>query len=73
MIATLAAVCGIAGAALTTSLLRERRAMGFAVWVVGDAAWIVYGVGEGATALVMQFAVFFLLAVRGVWNNLPVE
>lgn len=64
------AVCGIAGAALTTSLLRERRAAGFGLWVVGDGAWVLWGVGNDALPLVFQFAVFLLLAVRGVQNNL---
>lgn len=63
-------LCGMAGAALTTSLLSSRRAIGFGLWVVGDAAWVLWGVGNDALPLVFQFAVFLVLAVRGVQNNL---
>lgn len=58
----------IFGAILVSSALRRRRRAGFAVWVVSNLLWILWGAHSAAWGFVVMQAVFTTTSVIG-WGN----
>ncbi len=61
---------GVSGALLVTSRMPSVRAAGFLAWVGGNTAWAMYAISAGSIYLGVQFAIFLMLAVLGLMNNL---
>lgn len=61
---------GIIGAVLVALPSSLARAVGFGVWIVGDAAWIWYGRRAGNPHIARLFSVYFVTALIGFWGML---
>lgn len=59
---------GILGAALVALPASLPRAIGFGVWLVGNAAWIIYGRRSGNRHITRLFSVYLLTAAVGLWG-----
>lgn len=67
---TLGEALGMLGAVLVALPSSLARAAGFGVWVVGNAAWIVYGRRAGNRHIARLFSVYLVTAIIGVWGVL---
>lgn len=65
-------VCGIAGAAMTTSSDPKRRAAGFATFMFGSICSITIYQHTGLYVMLIQSCVFMVINVRGIRNNLNI-
>ena len=65
MLATLAA------AWLVASTRNRRRMVGFWVFIVSNVLWVVWGLHDGAMALIALQLGLAALNIRGVWKNEP--
>ncbi|MFA7087612.1 MAG: hypothetical protein WC145_13165 [Aliarcobacter sp.] len=61
-------VLGVAGAVLVALPSAASRAAGFAVWTVGNAAWISYGRRAGNRHIARLFSFYLLTAVVGLYS-----
>ncbi len=59
----------IGAAWLTASTTKRRRLAGFALFLVSNALWIVWGWSDAAWALVALQAFLIVTNVRGVVDN----
>lgn len=61
-------VLGVTGAVLVALPSSLARAAGFAVWIVGNAAWIAYGRRAENPHIARLFSVYLITAVVGLWG-----
>jgi len=47
----------------------RRRIFGFYTFIVSNALWIIWGVHDGAWALIALQAGLLAMNVRGIWRN----
>ena len=62
-------LAGLAGGVLTVSQKRQYRKAGYCSWIVGNTLWTISGIMTGNFNLIVQFAFFAILAVKGVRLN----
>jgi len=65
MLATVAAAC------LVASLSKRRRSLGFWIFLLSNALWIVWGWHDHAHALIGLQIFLALLNIRGAYKNDP--
>lgn len=61
---------GVIGALLVTSQKRHIRLIAFCIWVATNSYWAIFG---GTTSLQVMFAIYLLLCILGIKNNLPTK
>lgn len=69
IIQTPAMIAGLAGGLLTVSQRRQYRKAGYCSWIFGNTLWTISGIMTGNLNLIVQFAFFAALAVKGVLLN----
>jgi drug/metabolite transporter (DMT)-like permease len=60
---------GVVGAVFVSGESRHSRRIGFGVWIVGNACWVVAGILLSNPFLVAMFGFYFLTALLGAANN----
>jgi hypothetical protein len=60
-------IMAVIGTALVTSRRSKVRLWAFIFWIITNIYWAIYA---GDIALQVQFAIYFILAVVGVKNNI---
>lgn len=68
---SLGVFCGIVGALFVAGSSRHSRSLGFWMWTLGNAAWVLAAVQLENPYLFVQFGIFFFTAVLGLRNNRP--
>jgi hypothetical protein len=63
------AAAGIVGAAFVAGQSRHSRRIGFSIWILGNACWIVAGILLRNPFLVAMFGFYWLTALVGAANN----
>ncbi|ADN37048.1 conserved hypothetical protein [Methanolacinia petrolearia DSM 11571] len=66
---TPAMLAGLAGGVLTVSQRRKYRKAGYCSWIFGNTLWTISGFFTGNVNLIVQFAFFAVLALKGVRLN----
>jgi len=61
-------VLGVAGAVLVALPFSLARGVGFAIWLVGNAAWVAYGRRAGNRHIARLFSFYFVTAAVGLWS-----
>jgi len=54
---------------LVASKAKRRRGLGFWIFILSNALWVLWGWHDGAYALIMLQLGLFVLNVRGAHNN----
>jgi len=62
-------ICGIIGAILVSSPSRDMRRRGFAIWIIGNAAWIAFSCMIDNLFMLVMFAFYWVTAAFGYWAN----
>lgn len=65
-----AAATGILGACLITSLSPQWRTVAFAIWLVSNGAWIIWGLRGRHFGMVGMQSMFMVTSVIGFCKNL---
>ena len=68
-IAAVGMACGIVGAILVSSPSRDMRRRGFAVWIIGNAAWVAFSCAIDSPWMLIMFAFYWATAAYGYWSN----
>ena len=68
-IAAIGMAYGIMGAILVGSPSRDMRRHGFALWIIGNAAWIAFSYLTGNPWMLIMFAFYWATAAYGYWSN----
>jgi hypothetical protein len=56
---------------LVGSKSKRRRSIGFWVFLISNALWIVWGLHDGARALIVLQVLLAMLNIRGAFKNDP--
>ena len=62
-------ICGVIGAVLVSNYSRDMRRRGFAIWIVGNAAWIAFSCMIDNLCMLVMFAFYWVTAIYGYWSN----
>ena len=67
----ISAILGISGGIL--NVLKNK--WGFALWVIGNTLWVIYGIVTKQYFLMLQYIVFVAIAIWGfkAWYNAEVK
>jgi len=68
-----AVALGIAGAVLVAGREPGTRTAGFAVWVVGNLLWLIYGIGSADPYVSILFGFYWITAIWGLKNSVMVR
>lgn len=60
---------GLAGSLLVPSARRERRRIGFGLWIVSNAFLITWTIHAQAFGLLGMYAFYSATSLAGWWNN----
>ena len=60
---------GLTGAVLVSSGLRQRRRLGFGLWLGSNACLIAWALSMAAWVLLGMYAVYTITSTLGWWNN----
>lgn len=66
-----AMVLTVFAAYLVGSQSKKKRSWGFWVFIISNAAWIVWGLHDGAIALIVLQISLAILNIRGALKNEP--
>ena len=69
MLSWAAMACAISGRAFTALKSSRMRFWGFVAYVIGSILWIMYGIPNHQTALVIQNLVLIFFSFVGLKNN----
>jgi len=61
-------LCGLTGAVFVSSDSRRYRRLGFGVWIIGNAAWVLAAVWLENVFLFLMFGFYLLTAGFGARN-----
>lgn len=61
----------VAAAWLVGSRQKQRRTIGFWTFLASNVLWIVWGLGDGAAALIVLQVCLAALNIRGAFKNDP--
>ena len=64
-----ALLTGILGAILVAGNSSRKRYWGFAIWIISDILWALFGISSNAPGLIIMQFIFIFTSTMGMRNN----
>ena len=66
-------VAGVTGAVFVSGESQHSRRIGFGIWILGNASWIVAAILMQNLFMIAMFGFYFITALLGASSNTPYE